>query len=397
MAKDALRRVIFRVGLEGFVRNSRDIRRRRVYIRNYFGTQFNKKVLISYITYPFRHKLSMDHNTLSEALLIAKVFRDMGYNVDVVEFDSVRKIDYCLYSMIFGFGDPLEGVYKSSEPTSVRTVYYGTGMHVCHQNHSTLERLRDVHQKTGVWLLSSARIVQRTWSIQTTLVDAMVALGNDRVIDSYKKYYAGSIYRVPVTCLSPAERTDYIESKNMMLARTKFLWFGGAGAIHKGLDLLLEVFESHLEWELYICGPITAEQDFCEVYHRQLFDCYNIHTIGFVNVGSQEYTELVNECAFVVLPSCSEGEASSVINCMGSGLLPVVTETAGIRKTEYCFSILDVSSEAVEMAIVDASSRSPDWLREMSIKCALQTRVEHSPEAFMSQLSDSVRSIEVSL
>jgi len=48
--------------------------------------------------------------------------------------------------------------------------------------------------KQAIGSLRSGRIVEKTWSIQTTLVDAMILLGNKIVEQSYRKYYDGPIY-----------------------------------------------------------------------------------------------------------------------------------------------------------------------------------------------------------
>ena len=56
----------------------------------------------------------------------------------------------------------------------------------------------------------------------------------------------------------------------------------------------------------------------------------NIHPVGWVTVNGSEYNELVRKCAFVILPSCSEGQSGSVVQCMYSGLfLCLVPEEAG--------------------------------------------------------------------
>ncbi len=42
------------------------------------------------------------------------------------------------------------------------------------------------------------------------------------------------------------------------------MWFGSGGMIHKGLDLVLEVFARMQEYHLHICGPVHHEEDFCK-------------------------------------------------------------------------------------------------------------------------------------
>src|SRR4030065_2669825 len=54
---------------------------------NYFGDNHPKNVLISYITKPFRKGIDITHTSSAEVLEIAKIFRSLGYNVDVADYD----------------------------------------------------------------------------------------------------------------------------------------------------------------------------------------------------------------------------------------------------------------------------------------------------------------------
>jgi hypothetical protein len=62
-------------------------------------------------------------------------------------------------------------------------------MHVCFQNQTTLQRIKEVHLKKKVWLGKSARFVEKTWAHQTALVDGIATLVNDVCAGSYKKHY----------------------------------------------------------------------------------------------------------------------------------------------------------------------------------------------------------------
>ncbi|MFH1666483.1 MAG: hypothetical protein ABIA17_02800 [Elusimicrobiota bacterium] len=106
--------------------------------------------------------------------------------MDIVGFyDEADGIDYSNHSVIFDFGDPLvNSFYKRNR--HITTIYYGTGMHVVSQNHTTLKRVEEVFKKNGVWMPESRRIVDEAWSVQTTLVDNIITLGNEEVINSYR-------------------------------------------------------------------------------------------------------------------------------------------------------------------------------------------------------------------
>lgn len=354
-------------------------------IKNYFKTKFKENVLISYITSPFKNGIHLRYTNQAEALEIAKVFNELGYNVDIVDYDFEGSLDYNKYSIIFGFGEPLiKSFYNRNH--KILTVYYGTGMHVAHQNYATLKRIEDVYKKTGKWLLESGRIVDKAWSVQTSLVDNIITLGNDEVVNSYQKYFSKKIYNIPVSYYKLFDQEEILRNKNFGDAKNHFLWFGSSGLIHKGLDLLLEVFKEMPDLYLHICGSIDNEPKFKAIFYEELYNTKNIHTHGYQNIQSKSFKDIINKCAFVIFPSCSEGEPSSVINVMVYGLIPIVTNTAGIRIKDFGIEIKELTKASVKESIVKAVNLSEDEIEKRSMKCANDTINNHSIEKYSSEL-----------
>jgi len=55
---------------------------------NYYKTDFKKNVLLSYIVAPFKSDSpNYTHTNFNESIIIAEVFRDLGFNVDVYNYD----------------------------------------------------------------------------------------------------------------------------------------------------------------------------------------------------------------------------------------------------------------------------------------------------------------------
>lgn len=350
-------------------------------IINYFKTHHIKNVLISYIIYPFRRGISLAHTNYMEALEIAKVFNQLGYNVDIVDFNYGNNIDYSKYDIIFGFGEPLINSFYHRN-YKILTIYYATGMHVIHQNHATLKRIEEVYKKKGKWLLESGRIVDKAWSVQTSLVDNIIALGSDGVIASYQKHFSRRIYNIPVSYYKIFDHEEILKNKEFSEAKYHFLWFGGSGLIHKGLDLLLEVFKDLPDLHLHICGPINNEPKFKACYYEELYNTENIHTYGYVNLKSETFRNVINQCTFVIMPSCSEGEPSSVINVMVYGLIPIVPNTAGIKIKDFGIEIKQLTHKSVRESIIQATNLSIGEIEKRGLECANDTIANHSIEKF---------------
>lgn len=354
-------------------------------IVNYFKTGYDKNVLISYITYPFKNGVNVGHTNTAEAFKIASVFKELQYNVDIADYYYEGILNYDKFSIIFGFGEPLiNSFYRRNH--KILTIYYGTGMHVIHQNHATLKRIEEVYKKKGKWLLESGRIVNKAWSVQTSLVDNIVTLGNDRVVGSYQKHFSRKIYNIPVSYYKIFNHKEILKNKSFEDAKNHFLWFGSSGLIHKGLDLLLEVFKVLPDLHLHICGPINNEPKFKAVYYEELYNTKNIHTYGYKNIQSKSFKDIVSKCAFIIFPSCSEGEPSSVINVMVYGLIPIVVNTAGIRIKDFGIEIKELTNASVKESIIKAVNLSEDVIEKRSMKCADDTINNHSIEKYSYEL-----------
>ena len=63
--------------------------------------------------------------------------------------------------------------------------------------------------------------------------------------------------------------------------------------MHKGLDLVLEAFARMPELHLTVCGPIHEEPAFEAAFRRELYETPNIETLGWVDIASPAFAELL--------------------------------------------------------------------------------------------------------
>lgn len=74
----------------------------------------------------------------------------------------------------------------------------------------------------------------------------------------------------------------------------------------------------------------------------------NVIIHGFLNVESDFFSELAARCLYVILPSCSEGIATSVITAMGRGaMIPIVTKECGVDIDDFGISINALNCDSV--------------------------------------------------
>ena len=363
---------------------------------NFYKTDFSKKVLISYIPYPFRIKNSSSHTNYQESKVIADVFNDMGYRVDIYFQEDQRKIDYNAYDIIFGVGDPLEKSFYYQFKKQPLRIYYGLGRQIIVNNKASLVQIKNFYKKHQQLILNSARIGQKAWQIQTTLIDAIITLGNDVAKKSYQEFYDGSIYNLPVTYIKGFDYKKIVQEKDFDKAKKHYLWIGGAGLIHKGLNLLLDFFGSseNKDLHLHVCGPLKREKQFMDFYAGLIANHKNIHVYDFVDITSNQFKKILLKTAFVLSPTASEGQPSSIINAIANGaLVPIMSKESAIDLDNDGILIKSLDESSIITAIKQSQKLSTKKIKEMSLKVAKRITLEHNIENYKKKMSNHLKQI----
>lgn len=169
-----------------------------------------------------------------------------------------------------------------------------------------------------------------------------------------------------------------------------FLFFGSDGMIHKGLDLLLELFAEELyDCTLFVCGRYENEKDFLEEYNKELFQTNNIIPVGFVDISTDKYKEISSRCAYSLLPSCAEACAGSVLTNMSSGIIPIVSKECGFDDDEV-INMPNCRKETIRKYILDYSHKDSQWLEIKSRECMEIVKERYSDVAFTKSVEEAI-------
>jgi hypothetical protein len=346
-------------------------------LKNIFKTSFQKSILISYTVLPFFNKKET-HTNNAESRVIARIFNALNYNVDVIHYTNQKKLDYSKYDLIFGFGESFENSFIDKD---IKRIYYATGAHVCHQNYAEIKRIEEVNIKYNSTLLPK-RLVPWNWSKSTSLSDALVVIGNEWTKSTYTEYTNRDVYSINATALI----NSGVESINRDIEKTKksFLWFGSSGLVHKGLDLCLEFFRENKNLTLHVCGPM--EDDFKKVFH-DYFEEENIIFHDFTDVKSKIFIDIVSQCSFSILPTCSEGQATSLLTTMGAGLIPISTIYSGVDVDKYGFLIKELDMQAMNCTLLEVSQLNNEEILHKSISNLEYINNSHNLISFEKELT----------
>lgn len=281
-----------------------------------------KKVLISYIIKNFETNYdneTVQHTNCIEINQIIKKFIDLNYCIDVVycnEDIALEKVANKTYDVVFGMGDNF--IKASTINNDAKKILYLTENNPKYSYKNEVERINYYYErhKIKVPITRSSTFFNKE---HLNIADTIIYLG-DNNIQLYNKEKFG---------ISPTGfiNNRYKNMRNYEKTKKNFLWFGSSGAIHKGLDLLIDIFSKRDDINLYICGFNKNEKRYLKIPKKD-----NIIDCGRLDIKSDKYLEIINKCSFLLFPSCSEAMSTSVLTSMLHGMIPVVIKNSGLNK-----------------------------------------------------------------
>lgn len=332
-------------------------------------------VLLSYLTDPFIEPAVMRHfSNRWECRQMAQTFLDLGLGVDVIDWFDRRFVPKRDYRFLIDIGCNLPRLAPLVGENCVKLMH-ATGKHWMFQNFAELRRLRELLDRRGI-VLEARRQVPTGFAVE--MADCITVLGNQMTADTFA--YAGKpVYRIP---LSSAAEFPWNENKDFRRASRRFMWLGSGGMVHKGLDLVLEAFAGMPELELVICGPVGGEADFENFYRRELYELPNIQTIGWIDVTSSRFAQIVGNVSAMVYPSCSEGSAGSVIVGLHAGLIPIVSRETGVDVQDFGVELADCTVDEIRRAARAHANCGATELKQLSRAAWQRAREYYTRERF---------------
>ncbi len=333
-------------------------------------------VLLSYITLPFIKDIAdlSRHTNYWECRKIAEVYLDKGFDVDVIDWQDKTFVPTKPYSIFIDIHENLKRLSPCIGSKCLKVMHI-TGAHWRFMNNAEQERLNDLKNRRGVSLVLR-RSISPVEDIE--YADVATILGNAFTLGTYA--YANK-KMFPIH-LSTTHTFPFLDNKNIENARRRYVWFGGAGMVHKGLDRALEVFAALPDYHLTVCGPVESEPDFVEAYRTELYKTKNISVVGKIDPGSEQFKDIIETHIGLIHPSCSEGQSGGVITCMHAGLIPVVSYESGVDVEDFGTVLTTSSLEEIKNAVVELSGLPATTLMDRSKKAWNYAQTHHTREKF---------------
>jgi hypothetical protein len=352
-------------------------------IHNVGNTKYNQRALFSYSTRHFLFKKYGYHPSYLESRLICSELNKMGFNIDVINNTCEKDLDYKKYDLIFGEGVPL---YNSLKYPVRSRIYYATGSHPSHCSIGSIKRLRDFYQRTGFLADKSIRTFDTRWGIAADLTREKIVIGNDHTASTFQgsKNSNHSIKTIYPTIQMP-EMT-----KNINMLNNDFLFIGSYSLLHKGLDLYVDAARKFPNYNFRVLARTSEESHFV----NKLDLPQNVILDGFYPTDSPEFLYILKKCRYVVLPSISEGMATSVLTgIIGGKLLPIITKECGIDMTDNVVPVAEHTVESLEKSISCALQMSKIQIKNSVEALSVYYRERCSIEYFQAQIRTNLERI----
>ncbi|MBP5974945.1 glycosyltransferase [Brasilonema sp. CT11] len=312
-------------------------------------------VLISYVIESFVLKpgksIWNSHTDFWECYQMAHTFLDMGYCVNVIQYYNDIFLPRKEYAFFIETPWNLQRCLPFLNADTVHFLFH---------NAAQANRLLGLQKRRGV-TLRPRRFKPPNQALEHA--ECATVLGNEFTTSTFR-YGKKPSYRIPI---SAQVVYPWLKEKDFNNCRNNFLWFGSGGLVHKGLDLVLEALIQMPDLHLTICGSISQEEYFVKAFYQELYQTPNIHTMGWIDVNSQNFRNIFNSCVGIVYSSCSEGGGGSVINCMHAGLIPIVSYQASVDVQEdYGVILKDSSIKQIKQEVQRISCLSKEKLRKMA-------------------------------
>ena len=361
----------------------------RKYLINVNKHNHGKNCLLMYITEPFLDKENLNtHQNQVQVIEMSKIIGEFGYNVDVIDYNNEKvKLDK-KYDLILELHPGLNEVYKMNINEGCKKIAYITGSNPSFAYEREKKRIEDLEMRRKV----SVR-PRRTHNIKFfekekfEEYDAIFFIGNTYNWNTYKNFKIKKVEFI----VNNGYCFENIKRKNN--ANKNWLFLASDGQVHKGLDLLLEIFsEKKFPYNLYICSNFKKEKDFCEVYKKELYESPNIFPVGFCDIKNEEFKLIIEKCQFIIMPSCSEGIAGSVLTGMSAGLIPIVSRECGFDDSDV-INLEDCSIECIRYKILEYGNKNTEFLKSESERIKKIVENKYSIQEFKKSFSNALESV----
>ena len=293
---------------------------------------------------------------------IYDILKGLGH--DVTPHDWNLPVPNEKYDAVFSI-QHLQGIEPACTPDTIKIMRLTMADPVYH-NHMMDQRVEIVSYRKNAKLVVRRKLqLHHDHYKSIEQADYVIMNGNDYNRRTYPEHLRHKIHLANTAAANIKDKPDM---RTFIPKARHFLWHAGSGAIHKGLDLCLEVFAKHPEWTLHITGNLKHEPDFIRAYDKEL-NLPNVLYHGWMLVADRKFKMMLENVFAFINPTCSEGQSPAVATCLSLGLYPIISRYTGVDLPEGCgLFIEELTIDCVEEMVGKAMAMSnKELLRQVQI------------------------------
>lgn len=325
---------------------------------NLYKTNYDKSVLISYITPPFITENPFIHQNYITSHIVAEAFSELGYNIDIVDYNQrVCEPDYNNYAVIFGMGHQFESSFLAKN-RDIPRVHFITGAHQDLHNKMSLKSITDFYMLSGLWMPAEANVLAESAYYGMYNADFSIILARGYVYEDCKNRFNNKLHSLNNNILGV-----FSTLKEKVKRTNNFLFLSGSRQITKGLHLLLEVARVRKDLNFYVVVPDIKIE--LLTYYSDLFEGKtNVFLSKNLRMDGEEMKNIIESCSYVVAPSYVDGMPGGTIEPMSAGLVPIVSKYCGFPAEQFIFEMDELSIDSLIVKIDELTSlKESDYLK----------------------------------
>ncbi|WP_026068744.1 glycosyltransferase family protein [Methanomassiliicoccus luminyensis] len=244
--------------------------------------------------------LRSGHTNRWECRNIAHIFSSFGYDVDAINWDNKKFLPSRSYNVHFDISTNMAR-FHSALPDTQRLLHV-TESYPRFNNAAEARRVEEMERRTGVPYAPKRKMLEPDlFDSSLEIADRISLIGNEVTLSTFPERF-----RDRITLVTPSSSTAFIKPPKALVPPSReFLWFNGAGAVHKGLDLTLEAFRKLPDLRLNVVGNAHEEEDFMRAYGNDLLHAPNITYYGWLRTDGRVFREVMERCCCFISPSAA--------------------------------------------------------------------------------------------
>jgi hypothetical protein len=356
-------------------------------VRAVAGASASRHALLLYTVRAFTDTdPGVRHQNVAQQRELARALDELGYEVDAAAFDETRsRLLPHAYDLVVDLHPRSDTLYRDHLRPGALRIAYLTGSRPAFSDAAERERLDDLERRRGV-RLRPRRQVGRFEDEVLAGYDACFYFGESTTFSTYDGV------RLPPSYALPNSGYEVEPTDPALRDGRRFLFLGSVGQVHKGLDLLLELFASEPGLRLEVCADLSREPDFARAYRGELTATPNIHVHGFVDVRSDSFRRLQATCGTMVLPSCAEGQSGTVTVAMAYGLPCAVSRWCGFDDPGLVL-LPDCRPETLRAIVRGLAERPPSEVKRSAEETLALFRRRYRPAHYAAAVRAALREV----